>query len=121
MEIRPISLETQVDFLRCNAVSNELMIIPKRGSFYGLYNGEELVGSIGYIKYSKHFKIDCHYIKREYRKQGWGETLFNFMFSQLQSRDIIAYATEDSINFYLKNGFVIEKKYKRTYLVKRKS
>ena len=117
MIIKHITLEEQIKFLKNNAKTKEMMIIPKKGTYWGLYHLDMLVGTIGFVETTNYHKIDCHYVLESFRKSGFGKILFDFVLSEIGNKNIMAYATNDSIRFYKNNGFTILKEYSKTYKV----
>lgn len=118
-----ISVFDAQKFLQDNAKSSERMSPLKDGIYYAIKEYGEIVGIIGYKERDHTYKIDGHYVIKSYRKKGIGLFLFNYILNLLtlkpDNKDIIAFATEDSIHFYLNAGFTIQKQYKHTFLVKR--
>lgn len=76
---------------------------------------KSLIGFVGLIvKKTKAF-FKCDYILPEFRNKGYYKILFLFRINlckEMNIKVLEANCTKMSINYYLKNGFKIKKKYK---------
>lgn len=120
MTIEEISFYDAEAFLQANAKASEMMSPIKEGVYFAVKEDGKIIGTVGYREREHTYKIDGHYVLKEYRKKGIGGYLFNYVLQLLllkTPKDIVAYATNDSIGFYKRNGFTIQKAYKKSYLV----
>lgn len=92
--------------------------------YIAAFNGNEIVGCVGYRLFGKRIELKSDVVRRDYRGKGIYTMLSKIRRKQINEiphEEEFAYCTEYSIGKYISDGFMIQKKYKRTYKVKREA
>ncbi len=116
--IKPIDIkEAQAIYDKYDRGQEDTLPPVKGASYWGYYEDNKLVGTIGLVEKKFYSKIVRQFVIKEYRKKKIGLKLFKFVLDKARTPKIISFATHSSIEFYVKEGFTITKKYSRTFRV----
>lgn len=98
--IMEISNEKAIEFLKTNKAHKEHISITPAEVFLGYFIDDKLVGVVGRTKN----RIKCFYVLENYRRKGIGTWLLD----AICLGSLTAYATDKSVNLFIKHGFKIK-------------
>lgn len=110
-EFKHLHKEMKEDYLLLNKQEKSI--------YFGYLINGKIVGVVGFVQGKSYGFYRNDFVSKIYRKQGIYKKLFQFRDDYIKIKKIRSYCTHDSLNFYLRNGFKIISKMKKTTLVER--
>lgn len=95
------------------SIYEEDLTIEQDNDFYGIFQGEELIGTLSFFEKQPHVaQLTAFAVKKEFQYRGLGKKLVAFLIADLQKRGyqkVIVDARAEARVFYQKCGFTIDK------------
>jgi hypothetical protein len=95
-------------------VKRNLITFSKRTIYFGAFINSRLIGCVGYNEYKEVIRFKSSFVLPEYRRLGIFSLLSEQRRSNINNKNkiVIANVTKYSVNYHLKRGATILKKYK---------
>jgi hypothetical protein len=114
MDYNEIDYYDAEPLLKLATLENPIISIDRKCKFYGIYHYDKLVSVLGVLEMKNKIRFKNNFTLEEHRGEGFFIQLFLYLLNKYD--DVIdAYCTEASIDIYLRNGFILKKKYERKY------
>lgn len=105
MNIKTITNEQALRFLRENKAHKEVVFIRSCDHWWGAFESDELAGVTGTSKGKNHIKLASTFVAPEHRRKGVATALLRCILEYAQGNKIISYSRPDMARINAKHGF----------------